>query len=227
MLYNVMYIWVYFYCFYFLFYYLFFNIDIVYCNATVLWLLWHRHFPVCRTNKGILSLVLMYNNVTYHIYSSSIFNSIFFILLNPKSVCDDLYKYMLCTLIINVLQSLSLHFYTTRWRHTVGECLCSVIDGASDTDVTDVSLSFLVNGSAQHADCWGKSERRARREQAAWLCMFLSSSTAHKYCVNDRLSSWNLHVSSPKLRVRASDMCLAQHLLRCLRFMHLLWFMIP
>lgn len=151
----------------------------------------------------------------------------FFILLNPKSVCDDLYKYMLCTLIINVLQSLSLHFYTTRWRHTVGECLCSVIDGASDTDVTDVSLSFLVNGSAQHADCWGKSERRARREQAAWLCMFLSSSTAHKYCVNDRLSSWNLHVSSPKLRVRASDMCLAQHLLRCLRFMHLLWFMIP
>lgn len=153
--------------------------------------------------------------------------SIFFYLLNPKSVCNDLYKYMLCTLIINVLQSLSLHFYTTRWRHTVGECLCSVIDGASDTDVTDVSLSFLVNGSAQHADCWGKSERRARREQAAWLCMFLSSSTAHKYCVNDRLSSWNLHVSSPKLRVRASDMCLAQHLLRCLRFMHLLWFMIP
>ena len=161
------------------------------------------------------------------IYIQAAFSFYLFILFYPKAVCNDLCKYMLCTLVINVLQSRSLHFYTTRWRHTVRECLRSVIDGASDTDVTDVSLSFLVNGSAQHAACWGKSERRGRREQAAWLCMFPSSSTAHKYCVNDRLSSWNLHVSSPKLRVRASDMCLAQHLLRCLRFMHLLWFMIP
>ena len=47
--------------FYFLpFYCLFFTIIIVYCNITVLWLLWQTNVPACRTNKGILILILIH-----------------------------------------------------------------------------------------------------------------------------------------------------------------------
>ena len=44
---------------YLFFYYIviFFTIIIAYCNISILWLLWHRNVPVCRTIKRIFILL--------------------------------------------------------------------------------------------------------------------------------------------------------------------------
>ena len=165
-------------------------------------------------------LILIYNN-HYHIYSSRI--CIFYFFIPCQSVM--IYTGMICTFIINVLQSLSLLHHKMAPHSQTVPLLRDWwgLRYRCDRCVIVIPRKWLRTSRATVEG----SQRGELDGNRLHDSVFLSSSAAHKYCVNDRLSSWNLHVSSPKLRVRAPDMCLAQHLLRCLRFMHLLWFMIP
>ena len=95
----------------FLLYCLFFTINIVYCNITVLWLLWRTHFLVCRTNKMILIIIYVHECAPQQGYSTKR-NGIMSLAAPEK--CFKYWSYQSHYIYITIL-CFSIHDLTVSW----------------------------------------------------------------------------------------------------------------